>query len=138
MHHSEHDAPLPPVIRVYVCGEFAVERLILQKDEGEAAPQYEQVSNDAWGGRGPAQALLKFLLCRHRRRAMKDELVEALWPEPEDEERDRHLKSAERACDAAASVLRNVLRIAGGESLLTTINCQTRAGYGRMPMRSSP
>lgn len=122
MHRSEHDAPLPPVIRVYVFGEFAVERLILEKDEGEAAPQYERVSNDAWGGRGPAQALLKFLLCRHRRRAMKDELVEALWPEPEDEERDRHLKSAERACDAAASVLRSVLRIAGGESLLTTIS----------------
>jgi DNA-binding SARP family transcriptional activator len=122
MYRSEHDASSSPVIRVYVFGEFAVERLVPQKEEGEVAPQHERVSNDAWGGRGPAQALLKFLLCRHRRRAMKDELVEALWPEPEDEERDRHLKSAERACDAAASVLRNVLRIAGGESLLATIS----------------
>ncbi len=122
MHRSEYDAPSSPVIRVYVFGEFALERLMSGKEEGAAAPHYERVSHDAWGGRGPAQALLKFLLCRHRRRAMKDELVEALWPEPEEEERDKHLKSAERACDAAASVLRSVLRIAGGESLLTTIS----------------
>jgi DNA-binding SARP family transcriptional activator len=122
MYRSEHDIPSPPVIRVYVFGEFALERLVSGTDEAGAAPRYERVGSDAWGGRGPAQALLKCLLCRHRRRAMKDELVEALWPEPEDEERDRHLKSAERACDAAASVLRNVLRIAGGESLLTTIS----------------
>ena len=121
MYRSEHDAPSPPVLRVYVFGEFALERLMSGTEETGAAPHYERVSNDAWGGRGPAQALLKCLLCRHRRRAMKDELVEALWPEPE-EEREKHLKSAERACDAAASVLRSVLRIAGGESLLTTLS----------------
>ena len=122
MHWSEHDAPSSPVIRVYVFGEFAIERLVSGTEERGAAPHYERVSNDAWGGRGPAQALLKFLLCRHRRRAMKDELVEALWPEPDDEGRDKHLKSAERACDAAASVLRSVLRITSSESLLTTLS----------------
>lgn len=114
------------------------------RSNGSSLPEMrEQVSNDAWAGRSPAQAsLLKCLLCRHRRRGMKDELVESLWPESEDEERDRHMKSAKRVCDAAASVLRNVLRIAGDESLLTTlsnsvIHYPTRASCGRMPTHLS-
>lgn len=135
MERSEHDAPSPPVIRVYVFGEFTLERLMSATDEAGAAPRYERVSTDVWGGRGPAQSLLKCLLCHHRRRALKDELVEALWPEPEDEERDRHLKSVERACDAAASVLRNVLRITGGESLLTTISSSEGTTY-KLPDQS--
>lgn len=52
-----------------------------------------------------------------RRRASKDELIAAIWPEENEAKR---LKHVERAFDAAASVLRNVLRMSQGESLLLT------------------
>lgn len=56
------------------------------------------------------------LLCRRRRRVTKDELIAAIWPQKE--EGAKHLKHVERAFDAAASVLRAVLRTPEGESLL--------------------
>jgi len=116
MSWSEGDPAPAPLLRVYLFGECLLERLVSQANE--QPPRYEPVGNDAWKGRGPALALFKVLLCYHHRRAMKDTLVEALWPEPDEEERDRRLKSAERAFDAAASVLRSVLRTADGKSLL--------------------
>src|SRR5438552_16479276 len=68
----------PPIFRVFLFGEFAIERLVPATGMEEAAslPCYERISHEEWRSRGPAIALLKLLLCRHRRRAMKDELVE--------------------------------------------------------------
>ena len=112
-----------PIFRVLLFGEFTVERLASATGIGETElnTHYERVGHEEWGSRGPATALFKLLLCRHRRRAMKDELVEALWPETGEDDRDKRLKSAERAFDAAASVLRRVLRTPEGASLLTNV-----------------
>jgi DNA-binding SARP family transcriptional activator len=74
------------------------------------------VEASAWRSRGTAMTLLKVLLCRRRRRATKDELIAAIWPQQE--EGAKPLKHVERAFDAAASVLRAVLRTPEGESLL--------------------
>ena len=113
----------PPIFRVFLFGEFAIERLVPATGMEEAAslPCYERISHEEWRSRGPAIALLKLLLCRHRRRAMKDELVEALWPETGEDDRDKRLKRADRAFDAAASVLRRVLYTPDGTSLLTNV-----------------
>lgn len=111
-----------PTFRVFLFGEFTVERLVpaTDREEAEAFPPYERIGHQEWGSRGPAITLFKLLLCRHRRRTMKD-VVEALWPETGEGERDKRLKNAERAFDAAASVLRRVLRTSESASLLTNV-----------------
>jgi DNA-binding SARP family transcriptional activator len=120
---SEQIPTSAPVLRVYLFGECVLERLVAGSEEAGQTPRYARVSNDEWKGRGPALALLKLLLCRHHRRAMKDELVAALWPEPDEDEEEKRLKNADRALDAAVSVLRKVLGTADGGSLLTTTSC---------------
>lgn len=120
---SEQIPTTAPMLRVYLFGECILERLVVGSDEAGQTPRYERVSNDEWKGRGPALALLKLLLCRHHRRAMKDELVAALWPEPDEDEEEKRLKNADRAMDAAVSVLRKVLGTADGSSLLVTTSC---------------
>ncbi|HVB72380.1 MAG TPA: BTAD domain-containing putative transcriptional regulator [Ktedonobacteraceae bacterium] len=120
MLRSDHVPASLPIMRVYLFGECVLERLAAAPGADEQAPRYEPVSHEEWRGRGPALALLKVLLCRRHRRAMKDELVEALWPEPDEDEEDKRLKSAERALDAAVSVLRKVLTMPDGTCLLTT------------------
>jgi DNA-binding SARP family transcriptional activator len=117
---SEQIPTSAPVLRVYLFGECILERLVAGSEESGQTPRYQRVSNDEWKGRGPALALLKLLLCRHHRRAIKDELVAALWPEPDEDEEEKRLKNADRALDAAVSVLRKVLGTADGSSLLTT------------------
>lgn len=77
------------------------------------ASRYERIPPGAWQGRGPALTLLKVLLCHPRRRATKEDVVATIWSGTQ-------LRNAGRACDAAASVLRNVLRTTNGESLLLT------------------
>jgi DNA-binding SARP family transcriptional activator len=104
-----------PTVRVWTFGEFVVERLTSLE---EHPPRHEPVASSAWQSRGTAMILLKVLLCRKRRRASKDELIAAIWPKGEDGA--KRLKHAERAFDAAASVLRAVLRIPERESLLLT------------------
>lgn len=101
-----------PMVRVWTFGEFVVERLTSPE---EHPFHYEPVEPSAWQSRGTAITLLKVLLCRRRRRATKDELIAAIWP---GEEGAKRLKHVERAFDAAASVLRAVLRTLKGESLL--------------------
>ncbi len=60
-------------------------------------------------------ALLKVLLCRANRRASRDELIEAIWP-------DHGAINAAHALDSAASVLRrHVLRSGEAGSLLLTL-----------------
>ena len=120
---SEQVPTSAPVLRVYLFGECVLERLVAGSQEAGQTPRYQRVSNDEWKGRGPALALLKLLLCRHHRRAMKDELVAALWPEPDEDEEEKRLKNADRALDAAVSVLRKVLGTADGGSLLATTSC---------------
>lgn len=123
MNRSEAATVSSPIFRVFLFGEFTIERLVAGTGmEGAASPPcYERIGHDEWRSRGPAIALLKLLLCRHRRRAMKDELVEALWPETGEDDRDKRLKRADRAFDAAASVLRRVLHTLDGTSLLTNV-----------------
>ena len=102
-----------PVVRVWTFGEFVVKRLT---SPDEYPFHYEPVEPSAWQSRGTAMTLFKVLLCRRRRRATKDELIAAIWPE--EKEGAKGLKHVERAFDAAASVLRAVLRAPEGESLL--------------------
>jgi len=60
-------------------------------------------------------ALLKVLLCRANRRASRDELIEAIWP-------DHETINAAHALDSAASVLRrHILRTDEVGSLLLTL-----------------
>ena len=112
---NDQGHPSIPIVRVWTFGEFVVERLTFPE---EHPPRYEPVAPSAWQSRGTAMTLLKVLLCRRRRRATKDELIAATWPEGE--EGAKRLKHVERAFDAAASVLRAVLRTPEGESLLLT------------------
>jgi len=105
-----------PAMRVSTFGEFVLERRVPAPPAAHV-PRYVRVAHEEWHSRGPAKTLLKVLLCRSRRRASRDELVEALWPEEEP-------ANSEHAFDSAVSVLRKVLRPASGESLLT----KSRAG----------
>jgi DNA-binding SARP family transcriptional activator len=105
--------PSIPIVRIWMFGEFVVEHFIPSE---EYSPRYEPLAPSSWQSRGTALTLLKVLLCRRRRRATKDELIAAIWPQKE--EGAKHLKHVERAFDAAASVLRAVLRTPEGESLL--------------------
>ena len=103
-----------PSIRIHLFGEFIVERLLPSPPSSIEAPRYERVRPEEWRSRGPAMALLKALLCRPRRRASRDALIETLWPPDEDYE-------SEHAFDSAASILRKVMRTQQGESLLSKI-----------------
>ncbi len=100
---NDQGHPSMPIVRVWMFGEFVVEHLTSPE---EYPPRYEPVAPSAWQSRGTAMTLLKVLVCRRRRRATKDELIAAIWPE----EGAKRLKHVERAFDAAASVLRAVLQ----------------------------
>jgi DNA-binding SARP family transcriptional activator/tetratricopeptide (TPR) repeat protein len=112
-----------PAMRVHTCGEFALERLIPARSV-EQPPAYEPVPREAWSHRGPALTLLKVLLCAPGRRASKDVLIEALWPAEQ-----REGINTEHALHAAVSVLRNILRLPNGESLLLHTQGGDGTGY---------
>ncbi len=117
MHSTgEHDLTEQPLMRIITLGEFALERLVRSPSLAEdVPPRYERVSRSEWSNRGPAMALLKVLLCRPNRRASRDELIEAIWP-------DHGTINAAHALDSAASVLRrHVLRTGEVGSLLLTL-----------------
>jgi DNA-binding SARP family transcriptional activator len=101
-----------PSIRVYTFGNFRVERIAQQADH---QPLYEPVNKEEWRSRGPAIALLKLLICRTNRRATRDTIVDALWPETDADK-------ANRSLDVAASILRSILRIGNQKSLLMTVH----------------
>lgn len=107
--------PTRPSFRVHLFGEFIVERLFPAPPD---APRYERVRYEEWQSRGPALSLLKALVCSPHRRASRDRLMEMLWPTDEDGESDH-------AFDSAVSILRKVMRIPQGESLLNKVR---RAG----------
>ncbi len=105
-----------PPIRIITLGEFALQRLVpaLSQDSDES-PRYEGVARSEWSNRGPAMALLKVLLCRANRRASRDELIEAIWP-------DHGEINATHALESAVSVLRrHILRAGEMGSLLLTL-----------------
>jgi len=100
-----------PLFRVITFGRFILEQLA--SGETEDGPHYEPVAEQVWRSRSAACDLFKFLLCRTQRRAPKDMLVEALWPDVE-------VASACHSFDTAISRLRNVLTPTGRDSLLIT------------------
>jgi DNA-binding SARP family transcriptional activator len=112
----EHDSTEHPLMRVITLGEFALERLVPTPSRTQdEPPRYTRVARSEWSNRGPAMALLKVLLCRANRRASRDELIEAIWP-------DHEAINAAHALDSAASVLRrHILRTSEVGSLLLTL-----------------
>jgi DNA-binding SARP family transcriptional activator len=111
----EDDQAKHPLVRITTLGEFALERLIHNSSRSEdEPPRYALVERGEWSNRGPAMALLKVLLCQPNRRASRDELIEAIWP-------DHGTINAAHALDSAASVLRRHILHAGevGSLLLT-------------------
>lgn len=103
-----------PVFRVYTFGKFSVERLDSFATEQPGTPQYTCVSDDEWGGRQHGRYLLSLLLCGDCRRMPRDVLLETLWPDTEKSNADRYL-------NAAAWILRRILRDPTGTSLLRTV-----------------
>src|SRR3989441_4652961 len=117
MHDTdEYACTKHPLMRIITLGEFALERLVPAPSQAPDEPaSYERVARSEWGNRGPAMALLKVLLCRSNRRASRDELIEAIWP-------DHEAINAAHALDSAASVLRrHILRTGEVGSLLLTL-----------------
>jgi DNA-binding SARP family transcriptional activator len=103
-------------MRIITLGEFALERLVSTPSRAQdEPPRYARVARNEWSNRGPAMALLKVLLCRANRRASRDELIEAIWP--------NHREiNAVHALESAASVLRrHILRTGEVGSLLLTL-----------------
>src|SRR5450631_3083428 len=106
----EEEYHLPyPLFRVTTFGRFMVEQLVFVSPE--QSPCYEPIAEQIWRSRFVACDLLKFLLCRTRRRAPKDVLIEAFWPDVE-------MTSASHSFDSAISRLRSILTSQGKESLL--------------------
>lgn len=104
-----------PLVRITTLGEFALDRLVRPPSRnGDEPARYVRVAQSEWSNRGPAMALLKVLLCRANRRASRDELIEAIWP-------DHEAINAAHALDSAASVLRRHILHSGemGSLLLT-------------------
>jgi DNA-binding SARP family transcriptional activator len=113
---EEYARPKHPLLRIITLGEFAIERLVPVPSEvaGEP-PRYERVARSEWGNRGPAMSLLKALLCRPNRRASREELIEAIWP-------DNAAINTNHALESAASILRrHILRSGEMGSLLLTL-----------------
>ncbi len=113
---GEHNRTEHPLMRIITLGEFALERLVPTPSRApDEPPLYARVARSEWSNRGPAMALLKVLLCRANRRASRDELIEAIWP-------DHEAINAPHALDSAASVLRrHILRTSEVGSLLLTL-----------------
>src|SRR5207249_10387986 len=113
---ADGDPTNPPLVRITTLGEFALERLVPAPPQVlDEPPRYAPVPRSEWSNRGQAMALLKVLLCRANRRASRDELIEAIWP-------DHEAINAAHALDSAASVLRrHILRTGEEGSLLLTL-----------------
>lgn len=113
---SENISVEYPLLRVFTLGTFAMERLVWAPLPGASgSPQYEPVAAREWESRGPAITLLKVLLCRPGRRAIKSGLSRVIW-------RNGALLNTTHALESAASVLRRrILQTYGEDSLLLTL-----------------
>jgi DNA-binding SARP family transcriptional activator len=116
----------PPLFRVITFGQFSLARLHTHPQVQKEMPSYEPIEEKVWRSRTAACSLLKLLLCRARRRALRDLLIEAIWP-------DVPVSNASHNLDTAMSLLRNLLRPEGKESLLTTIHQGTTTIYQLPP-----
>lgn len=106
--------PPYPLMRIYAFGEFVIERLIPPFPRSAETPYYMRLTRREWRSRGPALLLLKVLLCCSHRRASKEDLMKAIWPDGS------HI-NASHALDTAVSVLRrHILSPYPEESLLQT------------------
>lgn len=104
------------LFRVTTFGQFKLERLVPGSASKGRMPPYEPIVERMWRSRSAARSLFKLLLCRTRRRAPKEVLIETLWPDVEE-------GSAQHRFDSAVSVLRLLLRPdEKRESLLATIH----------------
>jgi DNA-binding SARP family transcriptional activator len=116
MHSAfEDDQAKHPLVRITTLGEFVLERLIDNSSRSEdEPPRYALVPRREWSNRGTAMTLLKVLLCQPNRRASREELIEAIWP-------DHESINAAHALESAVSVLRRHILCAGevGSLLLT-------------------
>jgi DNA-binding SARP family transcriptional activator len=119
MMEEEYHSPYP-LFRVTTFGRFIVEQLVFVSPE--QSPCYEPIAEQIWRSRFAACDLLKFLLCRTQRRAPKDVLIEALWPDVE-------MASASHSFDSAISRLRSILTSQGKESLLVTKRVSSTVFY---------
>ncbi len=105
-----------PRVRVYLFGTFTLLRQVPPPAGGETQdPCYVEMGPEVWESRTAAISLLKLLLCRKQRKASRHLLIGAIFPEREE-------ASALHSLKSAIGVLRNVLREASGEDLLTTSN----------------
>src|SRR6266487_198179 len=105
------ERPAYPLFRVTTFGRFVLEGLV--SASSEQPPRYEPIAEKIWRSRFASCDLLKLLLCRTQRRAPRDVLIEALWPDTE-------VTSASHSFDSAISKLRSILTLKDGESVLTT------------------
>lgn len=104
---------MQPIFRVTTFGRFTLERLVSTPEAAEL--RYEPITERQWRGRSVARSLLKLLLCRTRRRAPREVLIEALWPDSS--------YNVDHCFDSALSILRIILRPTGkSESLLKTVS----------------
>jgi len=104
--HREENTSYSPLIRVWLCGTFRVERRV--------GSGYELVRTTEWGGSSYPRLLLKALLCCPGRQARRDALLDMLWPDAE-------LEQAVQSLNTAVTRLRRVLVPSKGEaSLLLT------------------
>lgn len=113
---TAYDSTRHSLIRITTLGEFTIERLVhIPAQTRDEPPRYAGVARSEWSSRGPAMTLLKVLLCRPHRRALRNELIEAIWP-------DHETINAAHALDSAVSVLRqHILRTGEVGSLLLTL-----------------
>lgn len=106
-----------PLLKIFTLGEFFLERLVwAPSSEANGPPRYAPVAAREWDSRGPAMTMLKVLLCRPDRRAVRSGLIRIIW-------RNGEMLNATHALDAAASVLRRrILQTQREESLLLTLH----------------
>jgi DNA-binding SARP family transcriptional activator len=105
-----HDASV--LVRVWLLGEFQVER---RGTDGA----WESVPAGDWGTSSYARNVLKWLCCAPKRRALREQILENLWPETT-------FKLAEANLNNATSKLRRALQ---HPHLLQTFGPHTQSGY---------
>lgn len=106
--HSPNGAAVPH-IRVFLFGRFRVE----QKSSPDllSNPDYQALEFPPWRPQASRQTLA-YLLCQRSRQCLREQILDALWP-------DRDLNQARRTLTNALSSLRTVLRSPDGQCLLT-------------------
>lgn len=98
------------LFRVFLFGRFRIEHCISTPEIGEH-PTYQPTSFPSWRPQASRQTLA-YVLCQRGRQCLRDQLLDALWPETD-------LDQARKTLTNALSSLRTVLRRPDGVCLLT-------------------